>query len=183
MKRKGLSKKLRFSVFSRDNYTCAYCGSVPPNVKLVVDHIVPVSKGGGDEIDNLRTSCNDCNSGKGATKLEDSKEPASSVLARAQENLEAIETAQLAAKAGRARKKLRTTFLNYVCDITDTNELRKSTITGMVNICYEFGVEAAYEFIDISVRKTCVPYFNEKDFISYLHGIAKHRRNQGEAVN
>lgn len=58
------SKKVRFVVFERDNFTCQYCGRIPPNVVLELDHIYPKSKGGKDEIENLLTSCFDCNRGK-----------------------------------------------------------------------------------------------------------------------
>ena len=67
--RKQLSKKLRFEVFKRDSFTCQYCGAVPPNVVLHVDHINPVKLGGRNEIDNLVTSCSCCNIGKGANEL------------------------------------------------------------------------------------------------------------------
>ncbi len=67
--RKPISTKTRFDVFKRDNFTCLYCGSVPPSVILHIDHIVPVSKGGGNEKTNLATSCSACNLGKGAQQL------------------------------------------------------------------------------------------------------------------
>lgn len=38
---------------------------------LEVDHLVPVAKGGQNEILNLVTSCRDCNRGKGARQLSD----------------------------------------------------------------------------------------------------------------
>jgi hypothetical protein len=65
----AVSKKLRFDVFKRDGFKCQYCGSVPPIVVLEVDHIIPVSKKGTDEIDNLITSCFDCNRGKSNREL------------------------------------------------------------------------------------------------------------------
>jgi hypothetical protein len=67
--RKPIGKKLRFDVFKRDGFVCAYCGATPPAVVLQVDHINPVAKGGSNEIDNLITSCQPCNIGKGATEL------------------------------------------------------------------------------------------------------------------
>lgn len=67
--RKAIGKKARFEVFKRDGFICAYCGSSPPSVILQVDHIHPVSKGGTNSIDNLITSCQPCNIGKGATTL------------------------------------------------------------------------------------------------------------------
>jgi CRISPR/Cas system Type II protein with McrA/HNH and RuvC-like nuclease domain len=62
--RKSLSKKIRFDVFKRDDFTCAYCGGKPPGSVLEIDHIEPVSKGGENDIDNLITACFDCNRGK-----------------------------------------------------------------------------------------------------------------------
>lgn len=47
------------TVFKRDNYTCSYCGV--QGGKLEVDHIIPFSKGGTDNLNNLTTSCRHCN--------------------------------------------------------------------------------------------------------------------------
>lgn len=68
--RKSISKKLRFEVFKRDNFICQYCGNKPPNVMLEIDHIKPVSKGGSNNINNLITSCFNCNRGKSNIELE-----------------------------------------------------------------------------------------------------------------
>lgn len=54
----------RYEVFIRDGFTCRYCGhkvSMPH-----ADHIIPRSRGGSDHVDNLATSCPDCNRRKGA---------------------------------------------------------------------------------------------------------------------
>lgn len=69
MPRISFSKKIRFDVFKRDNFKCQYCGGTPPIVVLEIDHIVPVSKNGTNEIDNLATSCFNCNRGKGSSEL------------------------------------------------------------------------------------------------------------------
>ena len=68
MERTAMSKGLRFAVLSRDGHTCQYCGRKPPEVKLAVDHVVPVSAGGTNQPDNLVAACVDCNAGKG-TKM------------------------------------------------------------------------------------------------------------------
>lgn len=39
-------------------------------VKLHVDHVVPVSRGGKSTMDNLQTLCEDCNCGKGNKYVE-----------------------------------------------------------------------------------------------------------------
>lgn len=66
-----ISSSIRFDIFQRDNHTCQYCGRTPPEVKLVVDHLIPVAQGGTDIFENLVTSCEECNSGKSAKLIKD----------------------------------------------------------------------------------------------------------------
>ncbi len=58
--------KLRFEIFKRDNFTCQYCGRNvrEDGIKLNIDHIIPISKGGKTIVSNLVTSCKECNAGK-----------------------------------------------------------------------------------------------------------------------
>lgn len=59
-----MTKKLREFIKKRDNFTCCNCGNstqVEPNLLLEIDHIIPVSKGGRTEEDNLQTLCWKCN--------------------------------------------------------------------------------------------------------------------------
>jgi len=65
----ALTKKTRFTVFERDGFTCQYCGRKPPEIILNADHIVSRKDGGDDDIDNLITSCRDCNIGKFSKSL------------------------------------------------------------------------------------------------------------------
>ena len=69
--RKAISTKTRFDIFKRDGFVCQYCGEHPPAVILHVDHITAVADGGGNDLDNLVTSCAPCNMGKGARPLSD----------------------------------------------------------------------------------------------------------------
>ena len=63
-----VTPKLRYEIMKRDGFRCVRCGcSKEDGVKLHVDHIKPVSKGGKTEKSNLRTLCNLCNLGKGAS--------------------------------------------------------------------------------------------------------------------
>lgn len=64
--RKPLPPRVRYEVLERDGYTCQYCGAKAPDVALHVDHIVPVAEGGTDDIGNLVTACEYCNTGKGS---------------------------------------------------------------------------------------------------------------------
>ena len=55
---------LRQAVLDRDDYTCVYCGR--RGGRLTLDHLLPVSRGGTSELNNLVTACVACNSAKGA---------------------------------------------------------------------------------------------------------------------
>lgn len=65
--RDPISPKMRYEVLKRDNNQCLKCGASPTKenkVKLEIDHIVPVSKGGKNDMLNLQTLCHKCNLGK-----------------------------------------------------------------------------------------------------------------------
>ena len=57
---------LRWYILERDNFTCQCCGQAAPNVRLEIDHVVPVSEGGTDDATNLRVTCYACNRGRNA---------------------------------------------------------------------------------------------------------------------
>ncbi len=60
--------RLRYNILKRDAFRCVDCGRSPattPGLELHVDHILPWSKGGKTVPSNLRTTCADCNIGKG----------------------------------------------------------------------------------------------------------------------
>lgn len=66
--RRPINIKTRTKVLERDNFTCVNCGRAAiDGVVLHIDHIKPISKGGTDEIYNLRTLCADCNKGKASS--------------------------------------------------------------------------------------------------------------------
>lgn len=63
--RSKMSSSLRYNILKRDKYRCQICGSQQSDgVKLHIDHIVPVSKGGKTVSSNLQTLCDRCNMGK-----------------------------------------------------------------------------------------------------------------------
>ncbi len=54
--RRRLSRR---AIFYRDSFTCQYCGA--KGKTLTLDHIVPRSRGGGHEWDNVVSACVQCN--------------------------------------------------------------------------------------------------------------------------
>ncbi len=65
--RQNLTPRRRFRILDRDHFACKLCGRSAANgAMLEIDHIVPVSKGGSNDDDNLWTLCIECNRGKGA---------------------------------------------------------------------------------------------------------------------
>ena len=65
--RKYINDSFRFKILKRDNFKCVCCGKSPANdsnIELEIDHIIPISKGGDNSIENLRTLCKQCNIGK-----------------------------------------------------------------------------------------------------------------------
>ena len=64
--RRRVTDRLRYQIMRRDGFRCQLCGaSQADGVKLHVDHIIPISKGGTSDERNLRTLCDRCNLGKG----------------------------------------------------------------------------------------------------------------------
>lgn len=60
-----MTDSLRYDIMKRDHFRCVLCGrTAQEGVKLHVDHIVPVAKGGLTVPENLRTLCDSCNLGK-----------------------------------------------------------------------------------------------------------------------
>jgi len=64
---KWIRRERRLALYMRDGLACVWCGSglEDEGVTLSLDHVVPVSKGGGNDSRNLVTSCRKCNSVRG----------------------------------------------------------------------------------------------------------------------
>jgi hypothetical protein len=98
----AVSKRTRFEVFKRDRFVCQYCGRTPPTVILHCDHVIPQSGGGPDEIDNLVTSCEDCNLGKSNVPLSEVPTSVQEKMERTREKREQVEALNELLKEERA---------------------------------------------------------------------------------
>lgn len=70
--KKGV-KFSRINVFTRDKFTCQYCGGHFTMSGLNYDHVVPRKLGGKTTWDNIVTACYDCNERKGGRTPEQAK--------------------------------------------------------------------------------------------------------------
>jgi 5-methylcytosine-specific restriction endonuclease McrA len=60
---RALSRK---NILMRDRYTCQYCHRTLPSAELTLDHVVPRSRSGESNWENLVACCNPCNNRKGS---------------------------------------------------------------------------------------------------------------------
>ncbi len=60
----------RFNVFLRDRFSCQYCGD---RSELTFDHLVPRSRGGLTEWENVVAACSPCNLRKGSLLPHEAK--------------------------------------------------------------------------------------------------------------
>ena len=51
----------RKNIYMRDNHTCQYCGEKLKAIDLTLDHILPKSRGGRSDWQNMVTCCRRCN--------------------------------------------------------------------------------------------------------------------------
>ena len=70
IKRRNVIALTRSNLFLRDNYKCQYCGDSFPHNHLTYDHVIPRSKGGTTDWDNIVAACVPCNSKKGSKLIE-----------------------------------------------------------------------------------------------------------------
>lgn len=155
-KRKAISKKVRFEVFKRDSFTCQYCGKAAPDVILHVDHIDPVSRGGGNDILNLITSCADCNGGKSNRVLDDQ-----TMLVKQRQQLveinERVEQLKMMAEWRRAVMSLADQELELLVEETEHSlggaEINDNGRAVLKRLLRKHGYEAAIKAVNHSIER------------------------------
>ena len=56
-----IPQSVREYVYKRDKYQCQSCGENHTETQLTIDHIIPLARGGANDISNLQTLCFTCN--------------------------------------------------------------------------------------------------------------------------
>ena len=59
--RRNFTEHERRDIYIRDKWICGICGRFVPPDCFTIDHIIPISKGGTYDYDNLQCCCKKCN--------------------------------------------------------------------------------------------------------------------------
>lgn len=168
-KRKAISKKLRFEVFKRDFFKCQYCGAIPPNVVLEIDHLTPVVEGGKNNIDNLITACFECNRGKGKRVL-------TSLPHTTQEKAQVLKEKILQYKSYQLLCQQMETLMNYELDII--NDIYSDNFDGyylkdkfLQTSVKRFIKELGIDVVKDAMYRSCSRVFHSEKVLNYFCAI------------
>jgi hypothetical protein len=155
------SKRLRFEILKRDGFACVYCGKTPMQSILHVDHVVPVSKGGGDDPENLVTSCQECNGGKSNIPLNESRLPSSA--------------RRSAADVTEQAEQLR----EYLAAQKELAEAREAIVDELLAHWERIGGDAPYE-ARVALRRW-IEEFSFEDLAGFIeHAVRKVSNHRGQ---
>jgi len=168
----NVSKRTRFKVFDRDDYTCRYCGKTPADgITLEADHVTPKSKGGDNSMENLVTSCFDCNRGKSDLTIGGNhEEPPNVAMRRLQEIKESKRLIAEKKRAEKLRDKQIQEWVNTVCQSFKIQKCPERIAIDCVRLAKEFGSAKVIEWVDKLSIKFAEPDTNAN---KYLNGIAR----------
>lgn len=174
----SLSKKTRFEIFKRDGFTCQYCGEHPPSIVLEVDHIIPVSKKGTDDFDNLITSCFDCNRGKSNKEL--STMPQSTVEKTEQmveKEAQYLEYKKVVAKIKRRTKKevneIENIYMSYFDKWCLSDRFKNDSLTKFIKAL-------GFHEVENAMHKACGKISDHRKSVKYFCGICWNKIRENE---
>lgn len=172
IQRKAIGKKLRFTVFSRDNFTCRYCGRQSDAVQLVIDHVIPVCTGGTNDIENLVTSCIDCNSGKGGRTPDQAVPNESDRLRLFQENQEQKRAFRQMADSIERRKSMKNLVTNFYCETRNKPTMNTAVLGTLLNLVDQHGHEPVFNWIELAAGRL-PDHSSDVNFVKYICGIRR----------
>ena len=179
MEREQIKPKLRFQVFERDGFTCQYCGRTPEQDEVVlnVDHTISVKNGGTNDIENLVTSCWDCNIGKGARSILKRTKTESDLQEELDLTHERLKQIKALNKKRQSIKKVK-----HAISVTETQWARDITDESFDERCYseiqklssKYTKEVLTESLEIAYNKHIRNNFDSMPkFVAYVGGVAR----------
>ena len=119
--RRAIPGRLRFEILERDGYACRYCGArASGEVRLEIDHVLPVAEGGSNERANLVAACAACNRGKAAARLATAPKGLSESQARIRLLEDGMWAVADALMPGASRARLRRDWLRTIARFTQS---------------------------------------------------------------
>lgn len=82
-KRKSVPQETRVAVYSAAKGRCRLCGEFVPYDRFTIDHVIPLAKGGRNEVGNYAVACEACNRMKQDLLLDEALERMTKILERA----------------------------------------------------------------------------------------------------
>ena len=177
MKRKPIKKSTRFTVFARDGFTCRYCGRKSDEVKLVIDHIIPVAKDGTNDEANLCTSCEDCNSGKGVKSATPDPNNENVRLSRLQELRELRQGAEAAAQIQNEKALMYQNFVDFWCGLTGRDAVDINTCGTVYSYFDAWGAEEVYDWVRKAAQKCS---HSDAKMGRYVSGIRRSKMEESK---
>lgn len=178
----AISKRTRFEVLRRDGHRCFYCGATSAQAKLTVDHVMPKALGGTDNVDNLITACEPCNSGKSSASPDASTVAAVSETLLALKRSGALAVDAMLDNAAEARELAtyaRSSWLNFT--MPDGSTLPHGDFASpMLRLAgLHRSTELADEAIRITMKRHGVP---ADDRFAYFCGVVKNMASEYAAT-
>lgn len=171
--RKQISKKIRFEVFKRDDFRCQYCGNRPPQTTLEVDHIDPVANGGDNSINNLVTSCFDCNRGKSDRLLTSIPESLAQKAKRIKDCEEQLAEYRKIINSQNDRIESDCWDVVHAIFGEDTNSIRKDWFSSIKKFLYSLDLLDVIDAAEIASSKK--HFSSDKKKFTYFCGICWNR--------
>lgn len=171
------SKRLRFEILKRDGFRCRYCGADAVQAVLHVDHVIPSSRGGTDDPQNLITACAACNGGKSDIRLDESliaeTEPAEELRKQAEDirtYLEAVKEREGAKDD--VREYVFQRFMSEVgCRVNIYDEV--ATYQHLSNAIESNGLDSVLTAVDSLARRSSRGRMSQSDALKYFHGTLR----------
>jgi hypothetical protein len=111
LRRRGrhIPREIMLKVVRRDDYRCQLCRKTVDDRDIEFDHIIPHSKGGPTNVENVRLLCSECNRKKSNSLVEllDDFNPPAEILAEMERERAAAEAAKGAGPAPSKGKQRR----------------------------------------------------------------------------
>lgn len=148
------SKLVRFEVFKRDAFRCIYCGAMPPDAVLEIDHVVPLAAGGSGEPENLVTSCFTCNRGKRDVPLERTRSTIREQRDVLEERHEQLHEYRRWVEAVHAEENAAVTHVNEIFGEATGYDLWPEHRPQVRRFIREIGLETVAKAMEIAIGRT-----------------------------